>query len=369
MHHFDLEKLTDMWNARREERAQKILDFYAGKRSWLILQRPAYHVFGQCNSVEEIVANNLRQMETWLEARWTDELPHLEPWIGTGVYANAFGCEYLWRQGEAPDVRARFTSIEQVRGIDRPPWRSSPVMRMVLEAIDALKERTKARFPISSTDPQSPYDTATLVMDTSEFFTACYTDPETVQSFVSTITDLFVEFTHVQWERIGEGLVARPGHSIPSDTRLSGITLSDDNLAVASPLINERVSLPADRRLSIQFGGLFLHSCGTWHHTMRASVTQGGATGICCALQRATDPTPNDPARVGDALSGTGIMVHARFGPDLEPLLADLPKVARPGVRVMVDVLRTELDDSAWQARAEESYKRVEDRLHEIYGS
>ncbi len=369
MQQFDLEKLTDMWHARREERAQKILDFYAGKRSWIILQRPAYLVFGQCNSIQEIVANNLRQMETWLAAGWSDELPHLEPWIGTGVYANAFGCGYLWRQGEAPDVRARFASIEQVRGIERPDWRRSPVMAMVLEAIDALKERTKARFPISSTDPQSPYDTATLVLDTSEFFTACYTEPETVQSFVDIITDLLIEFTRVQWDRIGDGLVARPGHSIPSDTRLSGITLSDDNLAVASPLINERVSLPADRRLSEEFGGLFLHSCGTWHHTMRAAATVGGATGICCALQRATDPTPNDAAQVGDALSGTGVMVHARFGPDLESLLADLPKLARPGVRIMVDILRPEPDEAAWNARAEEAYKRVEGRLQSIYGS
>jgi hypothetical protein len=186
---------------------------------------------------------------------------------------------------------------------------------------------------------------------------------------VSTITDLLIEFTRVQWERIGEGRVARPGHSIPSDTRLSGITLSDDNLAVASPQVNERVSLPADRRLSEEFGGLFLHSCGTWHRSMRAAMTQGGATGICCALQRATDPTPNDPALVGDALTGTGAMVHARFGPDLEPLLADLAKVARPGVRVMVDVLRTEQDDAAWDARAEQAYKRIEEKLEAIYAA
>lgn len=364
----DLEELTDLWHRRAAEREPHIRDFYAGRRPWLVVQRPAYFVYGECNTVSDIVANNLRQMQAWLAFPWTDELPHLEPWIGTGVYANAFGCPYLWRTGEAPDVRARFSRIEEVRGIAKPEWRSSPVMRMVLDAIDALLEATKGRFPVSSTDPQSPYDTATLVLDTSEFFTACYEEPETVAAFLSTITDLFVEFTRVQWDAIGAGRVARPGHSIPSLPGLAGINLSDDNLAVASPLVNERVSLPADRRLSEAFGGVFLHSCGTWHHTMRAAVAHG-ATGICCAVHKACDPTPDDPAAVRTALEGTGVMVRARFGQDLERLLADLPRIAGPGLRIIVDILREEPRDEAWIPIAETNYRRTTERLARLYGA
>ena len=316
----------------------------------MIIQRPAYHVYGECNTVPDIVANNLRQMQAWLACPWTDELPHLEPWIGTGVYANAFGCPYLWRQGEAPDVRARFRSIEEVRGIAKPDWRSSPVMGMVLEAIDALLEATKGRFPISSTDPQSPYDSATLALDTSEFFTACYTEPETVASFVGVITELLIEFTRVQWARIGEGRVARPGHSIPSHTSLTGITLSDDNLAVASPLINERVSLPADRRLvrassaacSCTRAGSGTTPCG------RRSPTGRRASAARCSGP-ATRP-PTIPRRSGPRSPGTDVMVRARFGQDTERLLADLPKIAGPGLRIIVDILREEPDDAAWAA-------------------
>lgn len=364
----DLEALTDLWQRRLAERERGIIDFHAGRRPWLVVQRPAYHIYGECNTVADIVANNLRQMQSWLDCPWTDELPHLEPWIGTGVYASAFGCEYLWRTGEAPDVHARFSRIEEVRGIAKPDWRRSPVMRMVLEAIDALLEATKGRFPISATDPQSPYDTATLALDTSEFFTACYTEPETVAAFVGTITDLLIEFTRVQWDRIGEERVARPGHSITSHPSASGIALSDDNLAVASPLVNERVSLPADRRLAEAFGGLFLHSCGVWHHTMRAAVAHG-ATGICCALQKACDPTPDDPAAVRAALEGTGVMVNARFGEDLEALLADLPRVAAPDLRLIVNILRQEPDDAAWARIAERNYRCVTERLAELYGA
>jgi hypothetical protein len=363
----DIERLTDLWEKRRGERERKLLDFYAGKRGWIILQRPVYHMYGECNSIPDIVANNLRQLEAWLTMPWTDEMPHLEPWIGVGVYANAYGCEYLWRTGEAPDVRTRFKSIEEVRGIGKPDWRKSPIMHMVLDAIDALKEASKGRFPISATDPQSPFDTSTLVLDTSELFTACYTEPETVASFVAGITELFIEFTRVQWQRIGEGRVARPGHSIPSHASLTGFNMSDDNLAVSSPKVNRQVAIPANKRLSEELGGIFLHSCGTWHHTMRAAIEEGGATGICCALQKACDPTPNDPADVGRALEGTGVMVHGRFGPDLDGILDDITKVARPGVRLMVDVLRTEPDDGRWLKQAEKTYKVLDERLSSIY--
>jgi hypothetical protein len=364
----DLEALTELWHRRVAERERGIRDFYAGRRQWLVVQRPAYFIYGECNTIPDIVANNLRQMQSWLACPWTDELPHLEPWIGTGVYASAFGCGYLWRRGEAPDVRARFSRIEEVRGIAKPDWRSSPVMRMVLDAIDALLETTKGRFPVSSTDPQSPYDTATLALDTSEFFTACYTEPETVAAFVGTITELLMEFTRVQWDRIGAARIARPGHSIPSLPGLTGINLSDDNLAVASPLVNERVSLPANRRLSEAFGGLFLHSCGIWHHTMRAAAAHG-ATGIDCVVHRACDPTPDDAAAVRAALEGTGVMVRARFGQDIDRLLADLPLIAGPGLSIIVDILREEPDDRAWARIAETNYRRVTERLAQLYGA
>ena len=363
----DLESLTDLYLKRREEREKKIRDFYDGRRSWLILQRPAIFVWGECNSVEDICANNFRQMESWLSFPWTDELPHLQPWIGTGVYASAFGCAYLWRKGEAPDTRTRFQRIEEVRNIGRPDWRKSPIMRMELETIDLLKERSRGRFPISTTDPQSPYDTATLVLDTSEFFTACYTEEATVKEFLGVITDLFIEFTRVQQEHIGRDLVSTPGHSIPSLPGLGSVTLSDDNLAVASPLINERFSLPADRRIAEEFGGVFIHSCGTFDATMRL-MRPYGVTGIDCAIHRVCDPTPNSPEAVRAAVAGSGIPLKVRFGPDIESVLRDIPRIAGRGIRIMVDIQRGEQDDAAYAALAERNYRQASEALQAVYG-
>ena len=212
----ELERLSDLYLERREERLPRVEKFWSGERGWLVVQRPSYHLWGECNSVEGVWNNNLRHLESWLAMPWSDELPHMQAWFGTGVYANAFGCEYLWRQGEAPDSHVRYHSIEEVRGIAMPDWRGSPVMGMVLECIDLLKERSRGRFPIALTDTQSPFDTATLVLDTSEFFTACYTEEETVAGLMAAVTDLIIAFSREQARHIGDDMVSRPGHVMPS---------------------------------------------------------------------------------------------------------------------------------------------------------
>ena len=88
----DLEKLSDLYLQRREERRAGMERFWAGETGYLVVQRPAYHLWGECNSVEGVFDNNLRHLESWLSMPWSDELPHMQAWFGTGVYANAFGC-------------------------------------------------------------------------------------------------------------------------------------------------------------------------------------------------------------------------------------------------------------------------------------
>ena len=93
-------------------------------------------------------------------------------------------------------------------------------------------------------------------------------EPEIVAGFLQQITDLIVELSRVQMERIGLELLAQPGHIMPSVVGGPGISVSDDNLAVSSPRINRLFALPLDEQLGEHFGGLAIHSCGVWTHTM-----------------------------------------------------------------------------------------------------
>jgi len=363
----DLEQLHDRYLQRCGERRGRLERFWHGEAGALIVQRPAYHLWGQCNSIDEVYRNNLRHLESWLSLPWSDELPHLQPWFGTGVYANAFGCEYLWRTGEAPDSHVRYHRVEEVRGLAMPDWRVSPVMGMVLDCIDLLKERTRGRFPIALTDTQSPFDTATLVLDTSEFFTACYTEEETVHAFLAAITDLLIAFSREQTRRIGDDLVSRPGHVMPSLPGFRGITLSDDNLAVSSPLVNERFSLPCNQRIAEAFGGVTVPSCGVWDHTMRL-LRGRGVMAVDCSVSPRWDPTPMSPEAVRAALAGTGIVVKARCGGTREEIEHAIDALAGPDLRLILDIARIDEDDAAYARAAEENYRRARERLARTYG-
>jgi hypothetical protein len=360
----ELAELLDLYARRREQREHRLRGFLlTDQPSFMVVQHPYGDVFGACNSVEAIYRNNIAYLEDFLRLDWTDDLPYLEPWIGTGVYANAFGCEYHFRDGIAPHVRYRYQKIEELRSLEYPDYRQCPIMKMVLDCIDCFRERTGDRLPIAITDTQSPFDTATLVLDAAEFFVACYTQPEIVARFLLQITDLIVEFSRVQMEHIGLELLVQPGHVMPSIVGGRGISISDDNLAVSSPQINRRFALPMDEQLAKEFGGLAIHSCGVWTHTISMLRDFPNITGIECAVGHERgdhDPNPNPPVKVRQAIAGSSLVVKARLGNDLEKALAALDELASPQLRLVAEFAYT-------PEHAERNYRAIADKLEQIY--
>jgi hypothetical protein len=363
----DLSERLDLYARRRERRESRLRDFLLTDHpGFLVVQHPLENllkVFGPCNSVEEIYRNNIAYFDDKLRLEWTDDLPYLEPWIGTGVFANAFGCQYHFRDDNAPHVRYRFHKIEELRGVEHPDYRQSPIMTMVLDCIDCFRERTRDGLPIVLTDTQSPFDTATLVLDAAEFFTACYAQPEIVTDFLQKITDLIVEFSRVQMQRIGPERLALPGHLMPSVVRGSGISISDDNLAVSSPAVNRQFALPMNAQLAEQFGGLAVHSCGIWTHTMRLLGEFPKINAIECAVGHGRgdhDPNLNPPVEVRQAVEGSSLLVKARFDSDLDKALAALDELVSPRMRLIAHL--------GYDAEhAERNYRRVTERLEQIY--
>jgi Uroporphyrinogen decarboxylase (URO-D) len=333
-------QLADQYQRRSEQRLAKLNSFFGSTHGgFLILQRPPMSLWGTCNDVETIYRNNIDAMDAWLAVEATDELPYLEPWIGTGIYANAFGCEYVWRDNDAPAVHYRYHRIDEVRGITKPDWRAtSPIMRMVLDCIDRLKEGTQSRFPIALTDTQSPYDTATLILDACELFACCYEEPETVRHFMQQITDLLIEFSREQIRHIGDNLVARPGHIMTGVPGGRGISISDDNLAVGSPKVNLDISMPFNQQIADAFGGVAIHSCGCWTGTMKHLSRFPGVFMVDCAGERVCDPNPNTVEAIRDAMAGQGIITKVRFGANMETAIPAIRQLADKRLRLVIDI-------------------------------
>ncbi len=357
----DIERIVAQYEERRESVYALISGLYnpAGATKFMVRQIVPANLWHDCNDIPRIVENNLDFFARQL-ATPSDDLPFLEPWIGTGVYANAFGCDYIWREKEAPATQYRYHSIDELGDLSYPDWKESPVMRMVLSCIDALHESTGGRLPISLTDTQSAFDTATLILDAAELFTACYTEEDAVHGFMTQINKLIIEFSRVQTERIGAGMVASPGHQMPGMPGIGGLSLSDDNLAVASPHINELISFPQNRSLAEAFGGLAIHSCGRWAHTMALLDRLPGTTMIDCALSPDCDPSWNEPEEVRDALAGKNIVAKVRTGCDVEKTIDMLARLYHPSLKLCVEIGFDE-------ARAEENHDRVRRALESLY--
>ena len=114
----DIERIIDRYQERREERESRLRRFLENDGvDFLVVQHPPGTVWNRCNDVEQIFASNIRYVADALEVDASDDLPFLEPWIGPGVYANAFGAEYIFRENDPPHVSYRFNRIEETRGI------------------------------------------------------------------------------------------------------------------------------------------------------------------------------------------------------------------------------------------------------------
>ena len=333
----NIKSIIDKYETVRDKRMSRLVDFANRARPFLVCTDFPNSFVSNCNSIEQSFKANLADFAAALDIP-SDTLPYLEPWFGTGIYAEAFGSKYFWREGESPACHYAYRSIEQIRGIQKPDISQGRMFTMVMDAINYFKEKTAGQLPICVTDTQSASDTASLILDASEFFTCCYAEPETVHHFLKIINEMIIDFTKIQADAIGDCL-ALPGHnqrfSYPAGR---GMSLSDDNLAVSSPKINSEFFLPLDDQIGAAFGGVAIHSCGNWGHTMPLVAKMKNLYMIDCTISYQRDPNPCTPEQVRDAFNGSDVIVQVRIGPDLDIDIPLLKRLISPDLRLIISI-------------------------------
>lgn len=193
-------------------------------------------------------------------------VPHLQPQGGVGVFASAFGCQVDFFNHTLPwahPVIRESDAAEKVYDL-LPPAVDAGQLGDMLAFTDYFVAETKGRYPVAMTDLQGPLDTAYLVWEPSAFMLAMYTHPKEVHHLMRLVTDLIIRYVKAQRARSAEFL---PCHYPPlwlPDGR--GISMSDDGLAVISPKLYREFCLPYVNELSEEFGGVMIHSCGSFVH-------------------------------------------------------------------------------------------------------
>ncbi len=209
-----------------------------------------------------------------------DFIPHLQPQMGVGVFASAFGCEIAFPPDQMPwtyPVIKAGDPAEKVYELETPLV-TSGLLGDVLDYARYFDEKAGHRYPIAMTDLQGPMDTAYLVWDSCDFMVAMYEHPKEVHHLMRLCTDLIIGFVKEFRSRVNEMVPAHfPPVYLPDGM---GLAISEDVMAVLSPSLYEEFSLPYVNELSEEFGGVLVHSCGDFEHQIPALRKVKGLRGI-----------------------------------------------------------------------------------------
>lgn len=326
----------DKFLINKEKMDKNLLSFLQTK-DWIIpvVQEPIAKSWGNaCKYNDKSLEVQLDYLYDTTVLQSDLNFSYLEPWLGVGVYASAFGCKYEWVNDEPPQTRPIFTSVDDLIGLKYPNLNDCEVMQMILDRIKFFKQKTGGLLDISVTDTQSPNDTASLIMETTEFFIASIAEPEILDPFLTMITKSIIEFTEMQIESIGECLT-RPGHVMLSHKSLKGIAISDDNMALISPESYRNISLPYNNMLSRHFGGISIHSCGNHGHNGHLLHETDNLLMVDCPTGKRNDPTPNKAGDLKKNFLNTGVVLKTKIGFDE---IDKIEELIDPGIKLIVQV-------------------------------
>ena len=209
-----------------------------------------------------------------------DFVLHLQPQMGVGVFASAFGFKVKFPPDQFPwsyPLIGPHDPPEKVMALERPDVRAG-LLGDLLDFTAYFEKKTGGRYPMAMTDLQGPLDTAYLVWDSCSFMMAMYDYPEAVHHLMRLVTDLIIRFVHEMRAKVREFVPAHfPPVYLPDG---QGIAVSEDALAVLSRPLWEEFSLPYLNELSEEFGGVVIHSCGNFRHQLEAIAKVRGLKGL-----------------------------------------------------------------------------------------
>lgn len=202
----------------------------------------------------------LRQMEQmeWLD---DDALPYLDPYTGTEIFAEAFGCDIYRPPNEMPSARPLIHSASQVDRL-RVPAIDCPALARLFHIADELRRRAGNAALLKLVDIQSPMDIAALIWDKNDFYVAAAETPQAVLQLAAKARELLAAFLDEWFARYGREFIAHyPAYYMPC-----GITLSEDEVGAVSEQMCRELFLPELAELSHRYGGIGVHCCANARH-------------------------------------------------------------------------------------------------------
>jgi uroporphyrinogen-III decarboxylase len=202
-----------------------------------------------------------------LAAADNDWLPFIDTMCGVVFDAQAFGCEVVYGEGGVAWTRPATCDISQVWSLKPMKHEEAPLIRRLSEWVDYAQRKFGTEVPMWTMDLQSPFSIAAHIVEPTELLTACITDPKAVHHLCQMVTEFSIEMMRrhlAQLEHPGF-----PGRNFPSISDSIGICIADDTpLIMLSPEMYREFALPYNSRIGQEFGGVHVHSCGDYRHSL-----------------------------------------------------------------------------------------------------
>lgn len=329
---FDFERYAD-YEADLLERNRT---FWRAPSEIAVYQRfrvPQVYTFG-CRDMKMSLALQLGALKESMKYR-TDIPNFLEPWYGIGTIAGAFGADYFWGPGQAPAIKAPFQSVEAALKEGIKPVEETLIGKHTLQMIEYFLEQTRGRLPISLTDTQSPMNTASFLIETSNFYTSFYDNPDGLRKLLALIAEQLIRFTLKQMELIGDALVY-PGHGFASSRAFFGLGMSDDVMITLSPKQYREFEIPAIEMVGEPFAGVAFHSCGNWSGRTDVVKQIANLVMVDGAFSMETDPDCNPIHSLVESFANTGVIVNARIVGDTQVVVDKVKRLWAPNMRLIV---------------------------------
>ncbi|MDR2701872.1 MAG: uroporphyrinogen decarboxylase family protein [Spirochaetaceae bacterium] len=225
------------------------------------------------------------------EVKWSQEfhqnregvydygLPNIKPNQGIGTIAAAFGCDYTVNDEADPWIKSviREENAEDVYKLEIPNPETNPVFKKVWQRIESLE--SLSTMPLRMVNVASPLVTASMIWDYTSFIEATLVCPDEVHALLKKVTEATILYIKEQFRRI-HNLFSVGHESICPVPRFAGVRVSDDTAALLSPDLYREFGVKYNNKISREFGGIVVHSCGDIQHVAPAMMEIEGLRGL-----------------------------------------------------------------------------------------
>ena len=206
-------------------------------------------------------------------------LPNIKPNMGIGIVAAAFGCEYTVNDEADPWIKSIISedNVEDVHKLQIPDPENNPIFKKVWKRIESLQELSS--LPLRMVNVPSPLVTASMVWDYTSFIEGLLVYPDEAHVLLEKVTEATIIYIREQFKRIKNLFSVGHESTIPIP-RFAGVRVSDDTAALLSPAMYREFGAKYLNKLSREFGGVVVHSCGDVQYVVPAMMEIEGLKGL-----------------------------------------------------------------------------------------